>query len=265
MDKLMTSLHQGLGLKNKGVISLVGAGGKTSLMFRLARELSSTGASVLTTTTTKILYPTTDQSAHLLVSPSPDEILNRARQMLKHTPHITAAAHYIPETGKLTGLLPETIELFLRSNLFRWIIVEADGAARLPLKAPAAHEPVVPECSDWVIGIIGLSALGRPLDKHTVFRPELVSKITGLPEGKKIVAKTICDLLRHRQGVFQGTPTGARKIAFLNQADSPQNKHAGQSIIQSLVDTTPPDISRVILGSIAHEPPVLEWHAFHQP
>lgn len=260
----MTSLYHGLGLTNKGVISLVGAGGKTSLMFKLARELSSSGESVLTTTTTKIFYPTTDQSTHLIISHLPDEILRRARGILKHTLHITAASHHISETDKLIGFSPETIELFLKSNLFRWIIVEADGAAGLPLKAPASHEPVVPDCTDWVIGIIGLSALGRPLDKHTAFRPELVSKITSLSEGMEIIGKTICDLLLHRQGIFQGAPLGANKIAFLNQADIPQKAQAGQSIIQSLVKIKTTDISRVVLGSTSLEPPVLEWHDFHQ-
>ena len=59
----MTSLRQALLLGEGGVISLVGAGGKTSLMFRLAHELSLTGDSVLTTTTTKIYVPEPVQSS----------------------------------------------------------------------------------------------------------------------------------------------------------------------------------------------------------
>ncbi len=261
----MISLCHALGLTNKGVISLVGAGGKTSLMFGIARELSSSGLSVLTTTTTKIFTPATDQSTHLIVSHLPDEILSRARDMLKHTPHITAVSHCMKRTGKLKGFSPETIALFQKSNLFRWIIVEADGAAGLPLKAPASHEPVIPDCTDWVIGIIGLSALGRPLDKHTVFRPELVSKITGLSEGSKILGKTICDILGHRQGIFQGSPMGAQKIVFLNQADNPQKAQAGQSIIRNLSRIKDRGISRVVLGCTSVEPPVLEYHMLPEP
>lgn len=260
----MTSLCHALGLTKKGVISLVGAGGKTSLMFRLAREFSSSGLSVLTTTTTKILSPAIDQSTHLIISHSPEEILSRAKDMIAHTPHITAVSHYMTETGKLMGFSPETIELFQKSSLFRWIIVEADGAAGLPLKAPASHEPVIPDCTDWVIGIVGLSALGKPLDKHTVFRPELVSKITGLSEGREILDKTICDILCHRQGIFQGTPGSAQKIVFLNQADIPQKAQAGQSIIRELIRIKAKGISRVVLGCTSVEPPVLEHHTFHQ-
>ena len=260
----MTSLCHALGLTNNGVISLVGAGGKTSLMFGLAREFSSSGLSVLTTTTTKILSPAADQSKHLIISSSPEEILSRARDMIAHTPHITAASQRMTETGKLMGFSSETIALFQKSNLFRWIIVEADGAAGLPLKAPASHEPVIPDCTDWVIGIVGLSALGRPLDKHTVFRPELVSKITGLSEGGKILDKTICDILCHRQGIFQKTPKRAQKIVFLNQADRPQKARAGQSIIQKLIRRKARDISRVVLGCTSAETPVLEHHTLHQ-
>lgn len=261
----MTSLCHALGLRNKGVISLVGAGGKTSLMFKIARELSSSGIPVLTTTTTKILSPTTDQSTHLIVSHHPEELFSRARDILKHTPHITAASQYMKENGKLMGFPPETIASFQKSNLFRWIIVEADGAAGLPLKAPASHEPVVPDCTDRVIGLIGLSSLGKPLDKHTVFRPELVSKITGLSEGSEILGETICDILLHRQGIFQGIPMGAQKIAFLNQADNPQIAQAGQTIIRNLTRIENTGFSRVVLGCTSVEPPVLEYHMLQHP
>lgn len=265
METKMISLCRGLALKKSGVISLVGAGGKTSLMFKLARELSASGDKVLTTTTTKIFYPTKDQSGFLILSPSPSEIVNRAKNLLKHTSHISAAVHHMPEHGKLIGFPPETIRLFLKSDLFRWIIVEADGAAMRPLKAPALHEPVIPDCTKWVIGIVGLEALGKPLDKHTVFRPDLVSKITGLAQGRKIVGKTLCDLLLHRQGIFRTTPVGARQIAFLNQADMPGKTQAGRSIIRCMSKSKNAGLSRVVLGSTLLEPPVVEYHDLPNP
>ena len=96
-------------------------------------------------------------------------------------------------------------------------------------------------------------------------REELVSKISGLPKDKKIMEKTICDLLLHRQGIFQGTPMGAKKIAFLNQADLDQKAQAGRSIIQYLIKRKTTEISRVVLGSTSLEPPVLECHDLHHP
>ena len=80
----MTSLRQALLLPiNGGVVSLVGAGGKTSLMFKLARELSMAGEPVLTTTTTKILEPSRDQSAHLILSNSVSNMLKQAKELAK--------------------------------------------------------------------------------------------------------------------------------------------------------------------------------------
>ena len=62
------SLSEALGLQRREMISLTGAGGKTTLMFRLAKELSLAGKKVITTTTTKILKPSNQESSHLFVS-----------------------------------------------------------------------------------------------------------------------------------------------------------------------------------------------------
>ncbi|MCD4678214.1 MAG: hypothetical protein K8S18_19810, partial [Desulfobacula sp.] len=59
---MTNTLIDNLQLNRRGVISLIGAGGKTSLMFCLAKELENSGKTVLTTTTTKIFMPTPDQS-----------------------------------------------------------------------------------------------------------------------------------------------------------------------------------------------------------
>ena len=257
--KKMVSLRHGLTLGKKGVISLVGAGGKTSLMFRLAHELSASGETVLTTTTTKILRPTAEQSSHLIISDSPAEILSRAGSIIKYSPHLSAIANISSSTEKRIGLPSETIKILWNSHLFRWIIVEADGAARRPLKAPALHEPVIPHCTSLVVGVLGLSALGKPLDDETVFRPELVSKISGLERGMDIVGDTLGALLTHRQGIFKGTPVAAQKIAFLNQADIPGLKEIGHGLIESLVMKKGIDLSRVIIGSTWRDPAVFEY------
>lgn len=258
-ESAMPSLCRGLALEDKGVICLVGAGGKTSLMFRLARELSAAGQTVLTTTTTKIMRPEQDQSAHLILSPCPEAILDKAKRLLKQSAHLSAAARQTWDHAKLIGFAPEAIEVFLKSGLFRWIVVEADGSRRRPLKAPAPHEPVIPQCARLVTGVLGLDAFGKPLDRQSVFRPRRVSKITGLGAGMKIDGHTYCDLLTHRNGIFQGTPAGARQIAFLNQADLPGTAQAGRAVIERLVHRKSSRLSRVVLGSALSEPPVLAY------
>lgn len=246
-------------LAERGVICLVGGGGKTSLMFKLAHELAAAGETVLTTTTTKILKPDRDQSSHLIVSPSPSSILNEAEHLLQNTAHISAAAEYLSNSGKLKGFEPRVIDRLYESELFQWIIVEADGAAGKPMKAPAPYEPVIPACTKQVIGLVGLGAIGKPFDERTVFRKDLVAEITGLSPDMAISVKSVCDILIHPRGIFQGTPAGIKRIVFLNQADLPGTVKAGRSIIQSLEGQENIDLAGVVLGSLISESPVLEY------
>src|SRR4030043_2196231 len=74
-------LEESLGLKAKELISLVGAGGKTTLMFRLAKELVAGGKKVVTTTTTKILEPTSDETAFLIVNQDEEKL---KRSVFRH-------------------------------------------------------------------------------------------------------------------------------------------------------------------------------------
>ena len=178
----MVSLRESLMLTEGGVVSIVGAGGKTSLMFRIARELSQAGESVLTTTTTKILMPGMDQSSKVIVSDSLGEFLSKTGRVIKDDPHITAASEVLTamfdvqsrqtkmdHRRKLIGFQPEFIDAVYTAGVFNWILVEADGAAGKPLKAPDPHEPVIPESTAKIIGILGLDGVGKPLDSSSVF------------------------------------------------------------------------------------------------
>ena len=179
----MVSLREALMLGKGGVISLVGAGGKTSLMFKLAHELARAGETVLTTTTTKIYVPMPQQSTNLIISGSVSRILDKARETLKNHHHITAAVEKLTDQRKLRGFTPEVVQDIWNSQLFRWIIVEADGAAGRPLKAPAEHEPVIPACTSQLVGMVGLNGAGQPLTDQWVFRNARFSQLTGLAHG----------------------------------------------------------------------------------
>jgi probable selenium-dependent hydroxylase accessory protein YqeC len=254
----MTSLCKALMIEGRGVVSLVGAGGKTTLMFTLAREISEAGDPVLTTTTTKILNPTPRQSSNLIISDDFDTIVKSAVGLIEDNQlHITLAASQVQPENKLIGIQPGIIDALADAKLFRWIIVEADGAACKPLKAPAAHEPVIPASSTHVVGICGLSAVGNPLTETWVHRAERYAEITGLEAGAKISATTLKDMLIHENGIFKNTPLSALRIAFLNQADFPGAKEAGQKIVEYVSDGEKTGLNRIIIGQIKFTPPVL--------
>ena len=254
----MISLRQALMLPNSGVISLVGSGGKTSLMFKLAHELAITGESVLTTTTTKIFEPGPDQSSCVIVSDSVTSLLAQAGEVIDKHPHITMARDRLPEQDKLVGFEAETINALWNSHLFRWVVVEADGAAGRPLKAPADHEPVIPACTSCLVGLAGLSGIGRPLNDQWVFRPGRFAELAGMSRNDSVTEAALADVFTHKNGIFKNAPAQAVRIVFLNQADTPESCGAGQRIARLLKEKTDTKMNRVVIGQTWADSPVLE-------
>src|SRR5437588_3673931 len=125
------------------LISIVGAGGKTTTMYTLASELAQRGKRVITTTTTNIYFPAKGETGTLIVAPQTAAFLKMIRASWKQHYHVTVAGNAI-DAGKLAGLQPaQPYELLMKSGA-DVVIVEADGARRRMIKAPAEHEPVIP-------------------------------------------------------------------------------------------------------------------------
>ena len=148
------------------LISIIGAGGKTSIIYQLAEEFRADGQLICITTTTHILP---DRRYPLLTSFKADN------GKLMKRPGIYMAGQ--PDSqGKLTGLRKKSLHEL--SLIFDRIIVEADGSKQLPLKLPAPHEPQIAPGSQLVIITAGADALGNPIEK-ICHRPEIVSTFLG--------------------------------------------------------------------------------------
>ncbi len=244
-----------------GVISLVGAGGKTSLMFRLAREAVMAGDSVLTTTTTRIMSPNENHTPKVFLAKTAKTLLEMTRGFQQDNLHLTAALERAPNGRKLTGFDPSIIDSLHRSGRFKWIIVEADGAARKNLKAPAAHEPVIPKATGRVIGVVGLKAMGKPLTNQWVFRHEIFSNITGLAINETVTAASIALSIVSPVGLLKGTPRGAKQTIFLNLAGDHRALDNGRDLAKLLCENTDRvGLAGVIIGNAQDDPAVLEYH-----
>ncbi|MDY6793114.1 MAG: selenium cofactor biosynthesis protein YqeC [Thermodesulfobacteriota bacterium] len=262
----MVSLRKALTLEKGGVVSFTGAGGKTSLMFRIAHELSNAGESVLTTTTTKIMMPSKDQSPHVILSDSCKEVLDQTKFLIKDHLHISAASQRAdtPE-GKISGFEPEVIDEISKSGIFQWILVEADGAARKSLKAPAFYEPVIPDSSGWIVGIIGLKSIGKPLEERWVFRHELFAELTGLKHKDPVSEESVAAALIDKNGIMKGCPSHAKKVVFLNMADNTMLVESGRKIVNIICKIRPDRVKRVVIGRALHQSPVVEYHDVSEP
>lgn len=134
---------------SKHVISLVGAGGKSTVMYELAAFLAQAGKKVLVSTTTHIFKPADDSYA------ADQEAVQELWDRNRYAVIGTEAAE-----NKLTGNMPLLEQLLREADI---ILLEADGAKRHPCKVPAEHEPVLLPISDIVIGVLGMDAVGQKL------------------------------------------------------------------------------------------------------
>lgn len=179
----------------KGVTAIIGSGGKTTLLRTLSGELP--GRVLLCTSTHFQGYA----DLPTVLDPTEADL----RKALAAHPIICAAGR--SPTGKLVdcGLPYETL-----ADLADFVLVEADGSRRRPLKAHARHEPVIPPCTRQVLCVVGLSGLHRPVSE-VVHRPELFCPLVGCtPEDEATPERVARALVQeHLADTY-----------FLNQAES---------------------------------------------
>ncbi len=253
--KRASGLREAFAIRYGEVISLVGAGGKSALMSALAGELAAAGESVITTTTTKI-FDWQAPGASLILEADEQKMLELLDRELKKHRHVTLAGERLTAEGKLKGIDPGLVASLSRIKRIAGIIVEADGAARRPLKAPSATEPVIPQSTSLVIPIVGIDALGLALTSENVFRPEIASRLTGLPLGGTISADTIATLVTHPQGIAKGSPANARIAPLINKMDLEKDLTRARDLAARILEKGCPRVERVVLGQVRLPQPV---------
>jgi molybdenum cofactor cytidylyltransferase len=217
----MGSFFDSFGIRPGDCVALVGAGGKTTLAYRFVQGALAAGQRAVFTTTTRVWQPAlgafdlliTDGDAARLAAPGWRSacVLGEIEGPADATP-VPGAGMPTAQT-KRRGLPPESVCALHTSG--QLLIVEADGARGLRIKAPAAHEPVVPPCADIVCVLASLTALGRPLDERIAYRADRVAALTRTMPGAIITAELLLSLLMHPDGGRKGIPAGARSIAVL--------------------------------------------------
>lgn len=242
----------GLELKEKEIITLVGAGGKTSALICIARELAARGKRVIATTTTKMLLSQLQELAEPVVCPRVPELLDQVKEKLKKSNLVTCGSHLI-EGGKVVGPSLEAVSQLARLPV-DYMLIEGDGAKGAGLKVPAAHEPVIPGETTLVITVMGLKVLGKPLEQPWVHRAELIPELWSKEElPSKVTVPLAATLLGHPLGGKKGVPEGARWVVLLNQAEEIREQETGRLLAEELFKYGP---ERVILGAVKFKAPV---------
>jgi probable selenium-dependent hydroxylase accessory protein YqeC len=224
-DKHFDHLISALKLNPKrDIISIVGAGGKTTVLTRLAKELEHMNKKVIVTTTThlEILdFPLIRYSKKLT-----SELISYIEKTTEKTTPVIAKRKV--KGGKLKGLSLQQIATLNKEVTFDYMIIEADGANHKSLKAPHKYEPQVPLCTSHYIVVVGYDIIGKKLNKENVHRPQLVARATKRKHGSEIRPEDIIALLNHPDGLLKRRPSATKTTVVLNKVTRAESQKAGQ-------------------------------------
>jgi molybdenum cofactor cytidylyltransferase len=231
-----------------GTTAIVGSGGKSTAMFQLARELT------------------------------PPVIVTASTHLGRAQADLADRHHTVTDLGELDDLPFRGITLVTGpmgsddrwepagENVLAWLnahaagaglslLIEADGSRQKSLKAPAEHEPPIPEFATLVIVVAGMSAIGQPMTAETLHRPDTFSMLTGLSVGAAVTSAAVATVLTHPQGGLKNIPSSARRVALLNQADTDALRATARTMVPALLSA----YESVIIASM-QEPTI---HAVH--
>jgi molybdenum cofactor cytidylyltransferase len=231
-------------------VAIVGAGGKTTALFQLARQCPGP---VWVTTTTHL---GTDQISladrHFVLGSRTDfSVESYAAQK------VTLLTGPFTQDNRVRGPEPDLLEHMRREadRLGIPLLMESDGSRSIPLKAPGEHEPPIPAWATHALVLVGLSAVGKSLSEETVYRSKRFSEITGLAEGQSVTLAGIREMLIHPLGGLKNIPAGARKIVVFNQADTPDLRARVEVIVEDLLNG---GYDNVVIGALGRDPDGLQ-------
>ena len=235
-------LSEALDVPEAGIITAVGAGGKTSLLLSLANEWRERKDPFLLTTTTKMFFRQV-QNLQPVMCGDYERGVRYLRKILERHGFASWFARW--RGTKVDGVPARWLDQFFQTNLVPHIFVEGDGARRKLIKAPAPHEPVVPCFNRLTLGVLNLGVLGFALAPRHVHRPEILARLLNKSLGDTIEVKDIALLAGHKRGIFKGAPGGG-KVLVLTGVNR-KNVSSGEEILEYLPTANEVGIKRCVL------------------
>lgn len=224
-------------------------------MFRLAHELIQASPSpyrVVVTTTTRIFAAQIKLAPSYVTFDPPHQSLADIQAELQAAcdqhGQVLLIGQANSSSGKAFGVAPGVIDALAAAGGFDVILIEADGSRMRPFKAPAEHEPQIPASTTIVVPVVGIDALGRPLDDDHVHRATLVSQLSQTPPGQPVTLETVAKVLTHPHGGLKNVPPSARVKPLLNKVENQEQLVPAQALADHLLSAQ--RIESVILGAV---------------
>lgn len=216
-------VRDALGLGDHELVSLVGGGGKTTVLFALGAQLAGT---VVLTTTTKMGR---DRLAghDPLLAPDDDSLAASLADRRVALVWGAVAGH------KALGVEPDVCDRWF--GMADHVVVEADGSRRMPFKAPLAYEPVVPSRTTTLVVCVGAAALDAVISEQCQ-RPEHVAAVAGCSPLDRLTPQRLASVLLSNQGSRKECPPSARFAVVINRVEPAQLSFVDELV--SLIDDT---------------------------
>lgn len=229
-----------IGLDKKDVVSFVGAGGKTTMMFKLAEELRGHNK-VLVTTTTKIYIPLEDKYDYICTD---SEMLIRYMTMKENGIYVLGLG--VTKENKLLGLSQKQIDEL--APHFDYILIEADGSKKKQLKGWSEFEPVIYSKTTKTIGIVDIQSFGMVVSEDNVHRSNIFCELTGAKQGDNVELEHLFKVIINPLGLFKAAL--GEKILFINKVEGQRDMILATSLVNEIKSRDEKLIDKVIVGSL---------------
>lgn len=270
----MTDLVDALGAR--GLVCVVGAGGKKSTLYRLAADLER---AVLTATVRIPIFD--DRVGRVVVTDDPLSAVREAdgwepeqvddgesgpvEEMSPGRGDPTADGRsaawplgVVPARegdDRYRGYEPATVA-DLADAVDHPVLVKADGARSRWFKAPGEDEPRLPANADLVVPVVSARVVGHPIDERRVHRPERVARLLGADVGDELAAADVARVVAHPEGGLADVPEAARAVPLVNMVDTPALARTGRAIAREIHRRA--DVERVVLTRLLDPAPLVD-------
>lgn len=243
------NLIKSFNIKNKDIITIVGAGGKTSLMFS-ASSLLRKNYRVLVTTTTNIYVP--DEKLYDEMIMLSEMKYDNYKNIIENSKNgVYVIGNYIENKlgenkPKIKGLNSKILDEI--SPYFDIVLIEGDGSKEKPLKGWRDDEPVVYDKSTKIIGVVDISSIGLEINENNIHRLDKFLNIINDNKSQKVKLDHLKNLILNKYGLFKDSK--GEQILFINKVERSKNKKDAILLIKKIQNGSPSYIDRFIYGSV---------------
>ncbi|MEW9078415.1 selenium cofactor biosynthesis protein YqeC [Terrisporobacter glycolicus] len=236
-------------IKNKDIITIVGAGGKTSLMFS-ASSLLRKNYKVLVTTTTNIYVPSGKfYDKMIMLSEIKDENYKKLIEKSNNGVYVIGnkiANNTVANKLKIKGLSFGVLDKII--PYFDIVIIESDGSKEKPLKGWKDSEPVVYDKTTKTVGVVDIKTIGLNINEDNIHRLDEFLEIINDEESQKVKIKHLKNLILNKSGLFKFSE--GEKILLINKVEGIRDKRNSVLLTNKIKDENSSYINKFVYGSI---------------